>query len=94
MKYRNFDIAPAYIGFSWAHEDYDGAPLHSLDDHAADSRAGWSETVEQAKADIDEWYWADYEARVSALESEGLTRSDAQAVVDAELLQSEARAPK
>lgn len=31
----------------------------------------------------------DYEARVAALEAEGLTRSDAQGVVDAELMQLE-----
>ena len=31
----------------------------------------------------------DYELRVAMLEAEGMTRSDAQAVVDAELLQEE-----
>lgn len=30
--------------------------------------------------------WADYERRVQALEAQGLTRSDAQAVVDAEMM--------
>jgi hypothetical protein len=34
-------------------------------------------------------YWIEYERRVQKLEAEGLTRSDAQAVVDAENLQSE-----
>jgi hypothetical protein len=33
----------------------------------------------------------DYEARVQALENEGLTRGDAQAVVDAELLAAACR---
>lgn len=31
--------------------------------------------------------WEDYERRVQAYEAEGMTRSDAQAVVDAELMQ-------
>ena len=35
--------------------------------------------------------WADYERRVEALEAEGLTRSDAQAVVDCELMQEQAQ---
>lgn len=31
--------------------------------------------------------WEDYERRVQAYEAEGMTRSDAQAVVEAELMQ-------
>jgi hypothetical protein len=36
------------------------------------------------KPEID---WEEYEKRVSELESEGLDRSDAQSVVDAEMMQ-------
>lgn len=35
----------------------------------------------------------DYEARVQALEAQGLTRSDAQGVVDAEIMTESMRAP-
>ena len=34
-------------------------------------------------------YWKDYDERCRALEAEGMTRSDAQAVVGAEELQAE-----
>ena len=35
-------------------------------------------------------YWVEYDKRVEQLEAEGLTRSDAQAIVDAEDLQRKA----
>ena len=34
-------------------------------------------------------YWIEYERRVQELEAQGLTRSDAQGVVDAEDMQNE-----
>jgi len=39
---------------------------------------------------MDSQYWVEYEKRVTDLEAEGLTRSDAQAIVDAEDLQRKA----
>jgi hypothetical protein len=38
--------------------------------------------------------WHEYDMRCQSLESQGLTRSDAQAVVDAEMLQADATAAR
>ena len=35
--------------------------------------------------------WADYELRVAALEAEGISRGDAQGIVDAEMMQQPER---
>ena len=49
------------------------------------SGQAWIERGGEAmKPEID---WEEYEKRVSELESEGLDRSDAQSVVDAEMMQ-------
>lgn len=54
--YRNFIIGDAMVpddkncGFTWTHENYDGAP------DAADARFGYAFSVETAKIEIDNWY--------------------------------------
>lgn len=61
IEYRGFVITydPPPIptrsyDWQWMSDDYDGAP------DSTDTRAGRSASLDEAKADIDEW-WADYE---------------------------------
>lgn len=61
IEYRGFIITydPPPIptrsyDWQWMSDDYDGAP------DSTDTRAGRSASLDEARADIDEW-WADYE---------------------------------
>jgi len=61
IEYRGFVITfdPPPIptrayDWQWMSDDYDGAP------DSTDTRAGRSASLEEAKADVDEW-WNDYE---------------------------------
>lgn len=63
IQYRDFIIKhdPPPIGWrtmdwQWEHVDYDGAPVDSESNNGGDKRCGCSESLEAAKADIDEWY--------------------------------------
>lgn len=57
VLYRNFiityeppPIPVRSMDWQWAHEDYDGAP------DSYDGRFGYSISLREAKADIDNWY--------------------------------------
>lgn len=66
-------------------------PVLWADCIAAVERAIVEVNAERAREAARGFDWAAYERRVSALEAEGCTRSDAQGIVDAQLMQ-EARA--
>jgi hypothetical protein len=63
IQYRDFEIEcvnppvpTRSLDWQWRHTDYDGAPIDSLSDNGTDRRCGCSESLEDAKAAIDEWY--------------------------------------
>lgn len=48
-KWRIFHSHTHFYDFAFCHDDYDGA------EDAKDDRCGYANTVEEAKAEIDEW---------------------------------------
>ena len=51
--YKNYHIYPENGGYSYQHDEYDGAPLDA-ETPSEDRRCGWAKTIEAAKAEIDE----------------------------------------
>jgi hypothetical protein len=45
--YRDYEIYPSWIGYGWAHKNYDGAP------DSYDNRCGHSHSLEECYGDID-----------------------------------------
>jgi hypothetical protein len=63
IRYRDFEIECVHppipirsLDWQWRHTDYDGAPIDSLSNNCPDKRCGCSESLEDAKAAIDQWY--------------------------------------
>jgi hypothetical protein len=53
IVYREFHISNDGFGWSYSHDDYDGAP------DANDNRCGHASSLQAAKAEIDEW-WSEH----------------------------------
>ncbi len=90
IEYRGFVITydPPPIptrayDWQWMSDDYDGAP------DSTDTRAGRSASLEEAKADVDEW-WNDYENGDEQLRFETETRGsfdDSEALASAGMVE-------
>jgi len=90
IEYRGFVITfdPPPIptrayDWQWMSDDYDGAP------DSTDTRAGRSASLEEAKADIDQWF-EDYEGGDEQLRFETETRGsfdDSQALASAGMVE-------
>jgi hypothetical protein len=61
ISYRDFEIRPSLVSYmpqsdwTYTHKDYDPTPVYA-DDGPSDNRCGYAGSVEEAKAEIDEFY--------------------------------------